>query len=895
MAQRNVRVGNIGGVSGEVNIAAGNIIKNIQTIYERALSPAETAEKELQIELKELAQGVRGYLERLKQQVIADTTSAPYKGLEAYTLSDAEVFFGRDQAIRDLREAMRRGPLTVLQAESGAGKTSLLQAGIVPHLMAEEHLAVLIRPQFENPTDAIKKSFIGNLGSTPKLARASLVDFLRRVKGIIGHHIILYVILDQFEEFFAKYTLEEDRQLFILDLAECLNDATLNVRWVISITTDSFGQLGKFEPHIRNPFSNAQSLYLFNQQEAAAVIAKPAQRHGLSFEDGLLEQLLNDLDQNHDELTAPTQIQLVCAALYDDIKDKSTVFTRALYDQKGGAQGILHGYIGSVLRHDLPHEERAAAYKILEALVTSEKKRVIRGKIDLETALQGKGIASEMLESTLNHLVSRRLLRRLGDDAEHIQYEIVHDYLLREIEINEDVRNAKEAEELLDQGTKRWQKPEKMLLSSEEVGYIEKFKDKLFYPDIQLKLLIRSAAYYSRPFRYFLDRLEVEAKRKFVLDLCAELETGNTRDKRIARKILVTIRSGVPRDALLKSYAWYLPRYGMVLVAFIIISYFIFSSLRVFLLTPEASGWQPTNTFADQTGVASKKLVLALDPLNPDLIFAADPNDTGGYKSTNGGLNWSPTADETFQNESVKGVAVIDGLVYVITDSQIFSSADSGVTWTEKANPSQNPDETLVFVALNLYSRDEVYVGSSTGKLFLSSNRANKWTGLPTNGMAGTQIRAIAVNNKLLLVATEGGLWEYDRENSMWKEISLRECLNMGAKSADIVAVVIPRATYSPDEADFTVSVSNFGLCNSDTKGEFESITYPDQPSKNIYSIAITGDLNAFEAQVYLSADSGMYCGRVWYANEREWWYKKINKLLGRNIFPLPCPGNDGS
>jgi photosystem II stability/assembly factor-like uncharacterized protein len=331
------------------------------------------------------------------------------------------------------------------------------------------------------------------------------------------------------------------------------------------------------------------------------------------------------------------------------------------------------------------------------------------------------------------------------------------------------------------------------------------------------------------------------------------------------------------------------------LITITIIVWLIYTPVKLWLMTPEGSGWQPTNTFTEQTGITSKKIILSLDPKDPNVVFALDPEGTGIYQTTDGGSNWHPLAGESILNRRAESVASLDRLVYVITDNKILMSPDNGATWVEKVAPSQARDEIPVEIALNLYSKDEVYVGTSIGNIYLSKDKAESWIKLSRVGMNGDEIRSIAVNSELLLVVTENGLWEYSRDRLNWKEISLRECLESGAQNTEILAVVIPRSIYGPSETDFTVSVMNFGLCNSDTLGDYPSLTYPDQPSKTIYSIAIAGDLNALESQVYVSTESGMYCGRVWHANEREWWLKKINSLAGKNLFFLPCSSNVNS
>ena len=55
----------------------------------------------------------------------------PYLGLEAFTESDADAFFGR-RRIDAIRDRMRAGALVVVVGASGSGKSSLVLAGVFP-------------------------------------------------------------------------------------------------------------------------------------------------------------------------------------------------------------------------------------------------------------------------------------------------------------------------------------------------------------------------------------------------------------------------------------------------------------------------------------------------------------------------------------------------------------------------------------------------------------------------------------------------------------------------------------------------------------------------------------------------------------------------------------------
>ena len=65
---------------------------------------------------------------------LQEAPECPYKGLGAYTEADSDYFFARDSA-RDLVVAnLMASRLTVLYGPSGVGKSSLLQAGVLPLL-----------------------------------------------------------------------------------------------------------------------------------------------------------------------------------------------------------------------------------------------------------------------------------------------------------------------------------------------------------------------------------------------------------------------------------------------------------------------------------------------------------------------------------------------------------------------------------------------------------------------------------------------------------------------------------------------------------------------------------------------------------------------------------------
>src|SRR5687767_11468505 len=58
----------------------------------------------------------------------------PFKGPESFTESDKNAFYGRNKEITDLIQLIDQYTLTLLYSKSGVGKTSMINAGLIPLL-----------------------------------------------------------------------------------------------------------------------------------------------------------------------------------------------------------------------------------------------------------------------------------------------------------------------------------------------------------------------------------------------------------------------------------------------------------------------------------------------------------------------------------------------------------------------------------------------------------------------------------------------------------------------------------------------------------------------------------------------------------------------------------------
>jgi hypothetical protein len=99
--------------------------------------------------------------------------SKPYKGAESYQIEDGEVFYGRELDANQLIAKILSSRFTLLHAQSGAGKTSLLNARIIPGLEARGWAAFRILPE-NDPIAAVRAAALRYILPHPEAERQAI-------------------------------------------------------------------------------------------------------------------------------------------------------------------------------------------------------------------------------------------------------------------------------------------------------------------------------------------------------------------------------------------------------------------------------------------------------------------------------------------------------------------------------------------------------------------------------------------------------------------------------------------------------------------------------------------------------------------------------------------------
>ena len=157
--------------------------------------------------------------------------SPPHVGTRAFGADDDHIFFGRTREIEELSERWRRHRLTVLHGAAGVGKTSLVNAGVVPRLRGRgDHVLApgLIWRRNVFPAAAFPEQNLFTLAllaswypdaSPAGVAGLSVLSALRRhgAEARFGMPVRTFAVIDQAELLFRRPMPHEDQRRRFLD------------------------------------------------------------------------------------------------------------------------------------------------------------------------------------------------------------------------------------------------------------------------------------------------------------------------------------------------------------------------------------------------------------------------------------------------------------------------------------------------------------------------------------------------------------------------------------------------------------------------------------------------------------------------------------------------------
>ncbi|RZQ60955.1 hypothetical protein [Amycolatopsis suaedae] len=325
----------------------------------------------------------------------------PYPGLASFQPGDAEWFHGRENAVAELltRLAERPGGPLVLVGASGAGKSSLLRAGLLPALAAGDlpaadsaHWPRLVLTPGATPVTELAAR-VATLAGVPAVAaagqlRESPAGFgaLTRQAALArgGDRARLVIVVDQFEELFTQCADAGERLAFATALAHA-GPAVV----VLAVRADFYEQCTRLEPLV--PALREQYvLGPMTPAELRRVVTEPATTAGLTVETGLADRLLADLGVRDGADYDPGALPLLAHALLATWRNRSgNTLTARGYAETGGIDNAVAATAERIFAA-LDDPGREALRRTLLRMVTVVDGGVVRrraGRDEVDTAV----------------------------------------------------------------------------------------------------------------------------------------------------------------------------------------------------------------------------------------------------------------------------------------------------------------------------------------------------------------------------------------------------------------------------------------------------------------------------------------------------------------------------
>ena len=343
---------------------------------------------------------------------------------------------GRQSDVEKLVKRVRdkQCKLIVIHGQSGVGKSSIIQTGLIPALDRAliESLIVLHRV-YVDWVPRLGKKLAEQLQKTQKSVGIS--DTLNSTEAILAQlqnnvelNLITVIIFDQFEEFFFENTEPWNKKEFAQFLQDCLNIPFTTI--ILSLREDylhhllAFNRLGDFDT-INNDILSKNIIYYlgnFSHKKAKLVIEELTKNSQFQIDSELIEKLVADLAKESGEIR-PIELQIVGAQLQTE-----NITTLEKYQKLGDnpKTELVERYLAEVVK-DCGGENEKLAWLVLFALTDENNHRPQKTRAEL--VKEAVDFNVENLEIVLKIFVNSGLVFLLPDNPTN-RYQLVHDYLV---------------------------------------------------------------------------------------------------------------------------------------------------------------------------------------------------------------------------------------------------------------------------------------------------------------------------------------------------------------------------------------------------------------------------------------------------------------------------------
>ncbi len=426
----------------------------------RYLEAFQTRQKQRSLEQK---YGLRAFIGAgtLQPKKLSPNASIAELDASKFDINSGEIAAsGRNQDVERLvkRILSVENQLTVIHGESGVGKSSLVNAGLIPALLqrsltGQELLPIKIHiyTNWINAISAAIYEMYDLSDQTPIARRGSLSshefgnqlgdrlanseqdakNLLRKLRELAFHGTQIVLVFDQFEEFFSTCTQPQERAVFSEFWQNCLKIPLLKL--VISIREDYLHLL--LELDSKNTEIDILSRDLryalgnLSPADAKSLIENLTEQANFLIEPLLVNELVRDLAGDRGSVR-PIELQLVGSQIQD-----RNITTLSAYHEAGGKQRIVEQSVEEVVQ--ACGNAAFIAQQVLILLTDEQGKRPLRTYNELRIGILPYSSNTLDLDLVLEILIGSGLVFQLPELPSN-RYQLVHDYLVPFIRNNQE-------------------------------------------------------------------------------------------------------------------------------------------------------------------------------------------------------------------------------------------------------------------------------------------------------------------------------------------------------------------------------------------------------------------------------------------------------------------------
>jgi transcriptional regulator with XRE-family HTH domain len=379
---------------------------------------------------------------------------SPYRGLRAFEEQDAELFFGREAATAQVLERMSQhvaGPgLLVVSGVSGAGKSSLLRAGVLPRIRAcglaaapgaaswpclvftptrapLDELAVRVAPLAGTDAAAVRRELEADPAGFALTARQAVLAQpagpaadpagpARNGDRPLPPQRRLLLVVDQFEELFTHCADEGQRRAFITALHAAATaghgpDQAPAALVVLGVRADFEARCADY-PQLAGPVQDRYLVTAMTGRQLRMAITEPARKAGSGVDDDLTGVLLSEMRNGQPGTFGAGVLPLLSHALDQTWRSRTgETLTLADYERTGGIEGAVAGSAQRVYDGLTLSEQTAARHVFLRLTATSSDGVDTADRATRAELTDGKSPAgAQDVETVLEAFAAERLL-----------------------------------------------------------------------------------------------------------------------------------------------------------------------------------------------------------------------------------------------------------------------------------------------------------------------------------------------------------------------------------------------------------------------------------------------------------------------------------------------------